>query len=485
MRSGRRRLWTLVTGVILLSAAVSCTDRDAPPEPAPSSPRPLPTVYEGEAPPGLADTPLRYLHDPQEPAQEILDDPRGVRIHAVGDAFLISSNSEERHLLQEAADGRVLWRGESRVERFTQDRTGADVFEVSTREGDRVTRSVVDAAGRTVWTSSDPRESYLNGLVVRAPADWSASEPYGEFVIREPAEGGVEWSYEFTAPEDPARGDAQEDGDKDAEDEEAAAHLGVPVGARDEVVLLDDGAGLLQARDLADDGALLWRVSGDSVEAPDGRTLSTPRPHLVGFYTLPAAEKEEDAPTGAEESAEPDETAEPRWTVLVRWSSPEESSLLSLHDLRDGTTLWTLGEPGSNPLGDSFGATPVPGTVWDGATGTLLVPQADAATTVIAVDLAAGERLWSFDSVAERSVSPRFALAGYVYGDSRADDDGSQVVFEATTKDVVADDLTGYVEAVTDNGHALVVQDRQRFVFAPETPPKPTAAPSLSPTERG
>ncbi|UPT21980.1 hypothetical protein FOF52_14245 [Thermobifida alba] len=480
MRSGRRGTLRLVTGAVLLAAAVSCTDGDAPGEPAPSTPRPTPTVYRGEVPPGLAETPLRYLHGSQEPGQEILGDPRGVRVHAVGDAFLISSNSEERHLLQDAADGSVLWRGESSIERFTQDRSGADVFEVSTREGDRVTRTVVDSAGEPVWSGSDPRESYLNGLVVRAPAGWTAAEPYGEFVVRDPAADGVEWAYEFTAPAETDAEDPADDEESDDEGEEAAAHLGVPVGAHDDVVLLDDGAGLLQARDLSDGAALLWSVSGDSVAAEDGRALSAPRPRLVGFYPLP--EEETGSPA---DDAESEESAGPRRTVLLRWSSPEESSLLSLHDLRDGETLWTLREPGSNPLGRAFATAPVAGTVWDAAAGVLLVPQADAATSVVAVDLASGETLWTFDDAAERSISPRFTLAGYVYGDTRADDGGSQVVLETGTKDLVADDLPGYVEAVTDDGHALVVQDRQRFVFAPETPPTDPATPSPSPTERG
>ena len=191
MRSRQHGLLRLVTSVVLLSAAVSCTGEDSPePEPSPT-PQPTPTVYAGEAPPGLAAQPLRYLHDPAQPGQDILSDPLGVRIHSVGDAFLISSNSEERHLLQHAADGTVLWQGESHIERFTQDRDGADVFEVSTRTGDRVTRTVVNEAGETVWTGSDPRESYLNGLVVRAPAEWSASDPYGTVTLRDPAaEGG-------------------------------------------------------------------------------------------------------------------------------------------------------------------------------------------------------------------------------------------------------------------------------------------------------
>src|SRR5690606_19078985 len=135
MRSGRRGTLRLVTGAVLLAAAVSCTDGGALTEPAPSAPRPTPTAYRGEVPPGLAETPLRYLHGSQEPGQEILGDPLGVRVHAVGDAFLISSNSEERHLLQNAADGSVLWRGGSSIERFTQDRGGVEVFLGSTRRG--------------------------------------------------------------------------------------------------------------------------------------------------------------------------------------------------------------------------------------------------------------------------------------------------------------------------------------------------------------
>ncbi|MDD6793011.1 hypothetical protein [Thermobifida fusca] len=484
MRSRQHGLLRLVTSVVLLSAAVSCTGEDSPePEPSPT-PQPTPTVYAGEAPPGLAAQPLRYLHGPAQPGQDILSDPLGVRIHSVGDAFLISSNSEERHLLQHAADGTVLWQGESHIERFTQDRDGADVFEVSTRTGDRVTRTVVNEAGETVWTGSDPRESYLNGLVVRAPAEWSASDPYGTFTLRDPAADGVEWSYEFTAPDEAEASSAEDRDTADDEDDaaEQAAHLGVPVGARDEVVLLDDGAGLLQARDLTDKGALLWSVSGDTVAADDGRTLSAPRPRLVGFYSLPA---DDTSPSDEADDEDTDAEAQPRRTVLVRWSSPEESSLLSLHDLRDGETLWTLTEPGSNTVGRAFATTPVTGTVWNGTTGVLLVPQADATTSLIAVDLVSGETLWVFEDAVERSIAPRFALAGYVYGDTRAEDGGTQVVFDSRTKDVVADDLSGYVEAVTDDGYALVVQNRQRFVFAPETPPGGTATPSLSPTERG
>src|SRR5690606_27702389 len=104
MRSRQHGLLRLVTSVVLLSAAVSCTGEDSPePEPSPT-PQPTPTVYAGEAPPGLAAQPLRYLHDPAQPGQDILSDPLGVRIHSVGDAFLISSNSEERHLLQRSEE---------------------------------------------------------------------------------------------------------------------------------------------------------------------------------------------------------------------------------------------------------------------------------------------------------------------------------------------------------------------------------------------
>src|SRR5690606_31505478 len=108
--------------------------------------------------------------------------------------------------------------------------------------------------------------------------------------------------------EEPADDGAEEaDGEEAADDEEAAAHLGVPVGARDDVVLLDDGAGLLQARDLSDGAALLWSVSGDSVAAEDGRPLSAPRPRLLGFYPLP--EEEGGSPA---DDAESEESAEPR-----------------------------------------------------------------------------------------------------------------------------------------------------------------------------
>ncbi|TDQ54951.1 hypothetical protein [Actinorugispora endophytica] len=491
MRSGQRGSRALATGAALLLAATACADTPEP-APEPTTPQPPPTVYEGEVPPGLAEEPLRFLHGGESPGQEILADPLGVRIQAVGDAFLISSNSEERHLLQGAGDGRLLWEGASRVERFTRDGSGSDVFEVSTSDGDASVRTVLDQTGERVWTGTDPRESYLNGLVVRAPADWSAGEPYGEFSVGGPGDG-AEWTYEFTEPAEPAEdepeaGSEEEPGDggppEDAEED--AGHMGVPVAARGDVVLLDDGVGMLQARDISDEGALLWSVSGDSPGFED-EALSRPRPRLVGFYELPEGE-------GAEESEEPsgtpspdrdsEERAGPRETALIRWGSPEEPSMLSLHDLGDGELLWSLREPGTNAADGGFDSAPVAGVVWDPATGTLLLPQTGGPTPMVAVDLASGEPLWEFEDRDERSLAPRFALSGYVYGDSRADDGVSQVVLEAETKDLVVDDLPGYVEAVTADGHALVVQNRQRFVFAPETPIGPTATPPPTPSEQ-
>lgn len=481
MRSGRRGSLALVTGVALLFAA-ACTQ--APPPEPPAEPQPPPSSYTGEAPPGLAPEPLRFLHGARKPGQEILNDPRGVRVQAVGDAFLISSNSEERHLLQAAADGRTLWEGSSLVERFALDGTGADVFEVSTGDGDANVRTVLDQTGERVWSGSDPRESYLNGLVVRFPSDWTASEPHGGFVVSDPG-GGAEWAYEFTEPSPESgngNGAGEDSGDSGAskEDREAAAgHMGVPVAARGDVVLLNDGAGLLQARDLTDQGALLWSASGGDAELDDA-ALSRPRPRLVGFYGLPAGPEEEPDGTPSPEDSGP--PAAPRETALVRWVSPEQPSVLTLHDLRDGALLWSLREPGTNPAGGEFGTAPAAGVVWDSATGTLLLPQTGGPAPVIAVDLATGTLRWQFEEQEERSIVPRFALAGYVYGDSRTDDGGSQVVLAAESKDLVADDLPGYVEAVTSGGHALVVQDRQRFVFAPQTPPEPPGAPVPSPT---
>ncbi|GLU49134.1 hypothetical protein [Nocardiopsis ansamitocini] len=490
MRSRARGVLALTAGACLLVTAAACTD-DPEPEAPTGSPPPLPTTYDGAAPPGLSGKALRFLHGPEGSGPDLLDDPLGVRIQAVGDSFLISANSEERHLLQDAADGRTLWEDSQRVERFTTDDSGDDVFEVS-RPGDGTTvTTVLDDAGEQVWSGSDPREGYLNGWVVRRPADWTPNEPYGAFAIARP-DGEAVWEYEFTEPEPPAAPEKEDDEEAadptdSAEAEEAVAHLGVPVTARGEVVLLDDGAGRLQARDLDDDGALLWSVSGESPELAEDTVLSGARPQVAGFYTLdvpPDAEATGPATPSTSARPSPAPSASPappeeRETVLVRWGMPEEPSVLSLHDLDDGALVWSLAEPGANPVSASLGTAPVPGTVLDPTTDTLLLPQSSGTTPMIAVDLATGAVRWQFEDQEERSIVPRFALGGYIYGDSRgAEDDSGQVVLEADDKAAVSDELTGYVEAITRDGHALVVQNRQRFVFAPEPDaPRPSDSP--------
>ncbi|GAA3728480.1 hypothetical protein HDA32_000166 [Spinactinospora alkalitolerans] len=470
----------------LLLGAVACTG-DPPPEPPEESPRPIPTAYSGEAPPGLAGDPVRFLHGPEAGGPDIVDDPMGVRIQGLGDAFLISSNSEERHLLQDAASGEALWEGDRHVGRFTSDGDGTAVFELS--EGSAHT--VVDDTGEEVWSGSDPREVYVNGWVVRRPEGWSADEPHGEFTVSDPG-GGTAWSYAFDRPEpqeEPEEGEESEESEEaDAEADPDPDRMGAPVGARGDVVLLDDGAGLLQARDAGADGELLWSTTGDDLGVAGDGAVSRPQPRPVGFYELPLGEEErdeeqEEAESGDGGTASPSPAEESlRKTVLVRWGLPEDPSTLSLHDLRSGEVLWSLAEPGANP-GDAFAAALVPGTVHDAATHTLLLPQGSGTTPMIAVDLVAGEIRWRFDDDTERAISPSFALDGYVYGDSRGVDGDSQVVLEAGTKDVVSDDPAGYVEARTADGHAMVVQDRQRFVFAPENPPTP--APTSTPSPSG
>ncbi|RCV57279.1 hypothetical protein [Marinitenerispora sediminis] len=490
-------------GFVLLLAVTACTG-GAPAEPAPASPHPVPTVFTGAVPPGLGAEPVRVLHGAGGEGPDILDDPMGVRIQSVGDAFLISSNSEERHLLQRASDGAALWESDQRVEGFPSDRGGADVLAVTARDGDRTTVAVVAADGETVWSGSDPRDVYVDGWVVHRPSGWSADDPYGEFVVRGTG-GGTAWSFVFEEP--PDEEDAPEAADDGAEAD--PGRMGAPVGARGDVLLLDDGAGLLQARDLGADGDLLWSASADDPDISGGRALPQPRPHLVGFYDLsetgpgPAdgtgsggphpTRAPEDAETGGEPeggrpnagASAPGEGAGPaggRATALVRWGVPEAPSRLSLHDLRTGDVLWSLREPGANPVDRAFDTERLPGTVYDRTTGTLLVPQRSGETPMIAVDLAAGEIRWQFDGGAERAISPTFALAGYVYGDSRGAEDGDvQVVLEAATKEVVPGASTGYVEAVTDDGYALVVQDRQRFVFPPAGD-RPDAGRSATPS---
>ncbi|MFC3998347.1 hypothetical protein ACFOVU_20645 [Nocardiopsis sediminis] len=496
-----------VAAVAVLLAGAACTGEPAQPPGATQSPRPLPTSFGGEPPPGVAGAPSRFLHGPGSDGPDILDDPMGVRIQAVGDAFLISSNSEERHVLQDAADGATLWEGGHRVDGFGTDRDGSDVLVLT---GDDGTTTVVGDDGEAVWSGDGGRDSYVGGVVVRRPEGWSADDPYGDFTVRG-TDGAEIWDFAFTPPPgaDPGdsgdpdgRGDGEGNGSEEGDtepplfgdpDAPSAApdpdRLGVPVGAHGDALLLTDGSGLFQARDIGDDtGELLWSVAGDDPALAGDSGVPLPQPQIVGYYDLPgtgdgpeatAAGEPEDAPA----SGEPDGGApEARPTVLLRWSFPEDPSLLSLHDLDDGATLWTLTEPGANPVDREFTPAQVTGTVYDPATGTLLLPQASGAASLIAVDLATGAQRWEFEDADERSIVPAVALSGYVYGDSRSADDteSSQVVLEAETKDVVADDLDSYVEAATGDGHVLVVRDRQRFVFPPPGDPAPGV--SASPT---
>lgn len=449
----RRAPLALVTGVGLVVSVAACTDGQSE-EQADQSPRPLPTSYAAEPPPGVTGAPVRYLHGSGAESPEIFDDSGGVRIESLGDAFLVSSNSEGRHVLQRADDGETLWRGGQRVDGFGHDREGSEVL-VLAEEGDgEATTTVVDDEGETVW-SGDGGETYLDGLVVRRPEGWSAEEPYGDFTVLDTAGDGV-WDFTF---EEPAEDTGNTESDGDGEDDAAEPDwMGVPVGARGDVLFLDDGSGLLQARDIGEDtGELLWSVAGDDEELAGRSAVPRPRPQLVGTYELPTGDGDDAADDGAT-----------RDTVLVRWSISEDSSLLSLHDLESGELLWSLTEPGANPDDHDFSTERIPGTVYDSATRTLLLPQASGETPMIGVDLVEGEIRWEFEGDTERAITPALSLDGYVYGDSRDSDDGSsQVVLEAESKDIVAEDLAPYVEATTDEGHAVVVWDRQRFVFGP------------------
>ncbi len=470
----------LAAGMGLL-AGTACTEEPAEP-PQEGSPQPLPTAYDGEPPPGVSGEPLRFLHGPGSGGPKILDDEMGVRIAPVGDALLISSNSKEQHVLQNASDGTALWEGDQRVEWFGTDRGGSETLILSSQDGDDVTTTVVDDSGETIWSGSDPRDLYVNGVVVRRPQEWSADDPYGDFAIMD-TDGEEIWGFTFEQPPeeteesedtpdtDAPGADPGQDPDPDPE------RMGVPVRARGNVLLLDDGSGLLQARDLSgeDIGELLWSIAGDDPDLAGGASVPRPRPQVVGFYELPDPDEDATADEGSPQNGqeagegEAEEETGTRQTALVRWSLPEDPSLLSLHDLRGGDMIWSVTEPGANPGGTAFDPAPLTGAVYDSATRTLLLPQASGETPMIAVDLVDGELLWEFEDDTERAISPMFAVDGYVYGDSRGTDDSesAQVVLDAESKDVVADDLDSYVEAVTRDGHALVVQDRQRFVFPP------------------
>jgi hypothetical protein len=465
----------LTCGLAVLLVA-GCTGDPEPPEPAPEEePPPVPTVFEGEAPPGIEGGVLRYLHGDDAGVHEILDDPLGVRISPVGGAFLISSGGEDRHLLHDAASGETLWEGEARFRGFDIDAEGEPVLLMT---GDDAP-FVLAADGGTLWEPAEEGDVYLDGAVVRRPAGWSTEEPYGDYAVLD-TDGDELWSYTFEPePEDEpgSDGDTEPDeGDGGTEDEEADAQAperyGVPVAVRGETVLLDSGDSVLRAHSLDPDdaGEPLWSVSAADEELDLPATAPIPVPQVLGVFTTPAPEAEEapEADEADEDDGDGPREAEAQETVLLRWAQPEAPSVLSAHDASDGEQLWTLAEAGTNPVSQRFDEAGAPGALYDTDTGTLLLPQASGGATVVALDLVAGEARWGLEEDAG-SISPAFAHAGLVYGDSRSNEDGDrQLVLDAETMDAVGDDLSAYVEAITDTGHAILVQDRQRFVFGPE-----------------
>ncbi|MDA2805580.1 hypothetical protein [Nocardiopsis suaedae] len=491
------------TAAVLLGSTACTPDEPDPPD---ASPQPLPTAFDGERPPGVMGDPVRHMHGPGADGPDILDDDMGVRIQALGDAFLISSNSEERHLLQRASDGTTLWQGGQRVDGLTRTAEGRPALRLTGEGG----ASVVDDEGETVWEGGG-REVYVPGFSVRRPEEWSPDDPYGAFAVSGPGGGEPLWEYTFEAPdgagdEEDADGAGDGEGDEDtggdggdgvAEGDDSAGssapdpeRMGVPVAADDGVLLLDDGAGLLQARDPEEPDEPLWSVTGDDADLLGDGAVPRPTPRVVGHYPLPAPEEgsagdasPEDASPGdgasdeGGESPSPDEgTADDGPDaavrgVLVRWTRPEEPSLLSMHDLHTGEVVWTLQEPGTNPADPDFAPDPLAGAVSDPETGTLLLPQAGGRTPVAALDTATGDLLWEFEGEDERALSVAFAAGGFAYADARGADDTTQVVLEARSKDEAAEGLDSSVEAVSADGYAVVVHDRQRFVFAPADAP--------------
>ncbi|MFE9243154.1 PQQ-binding-like beta-propeller repeat protein [Nocardiopsis sp. NPDC006938] len=469
MRSSRV-LQALTCGLAALLVA-GCTGDPEPPAPAPSpeeEPPPLPTEFEGEAPPGIEGEVLRHLHGDDADGHDILDDPLGVRISPVEGAFLISSGGEDRHLLQDAATGDTLWEGEARFRGFDTDGRGGAVLLMSYPEGGPF---VLGADGEPLWEPDADGDAYLDGVAVRRPADWSAEEPHGDFTVLD-TDGDELWSYTFE-PEESGEEGAEEADPDDADDPDGSdedpeegtgtddpERLGVPVAAWDDTVLLDSGDSVLRAHSLDPDdpGAPLWSVSAADEELDLPATAPVPVPQILGVYPVPSSE--DDAEEG---DGEGDVTT----TMLLRWAQPEAPSVLSAHDTEDGTPLWSLVEAGTNPVSRHFDEAGTPGLLYDSETGTLLLSQASGEATMVAVDLAGGEVRWGLEEDAG-SISPAFAHGGLVYGDSRSNEDGDlQLVLDAETMDVVEDELSAYVEAVTATGHAILVQDRQRFVFGP------------------
>ncbi|GAA1112129.1 PQQ-binding-like beta-propeller repeat protein [Nocardiopsis metallicus] len=473
----------LTCGLVVLLVA-GCTGDPEPPVPVPEQePPPIPTEFEGEAPPGIEGEVLRHLHGDDADVHDILDDPLGVRISPVGGAFLISSGGEDRHLLHDAATGTALWEGEARFRGFDTDSEGAPVL-LMTDEDD--TPFVLGADGETVWEPAREGDLYLDGTAVRRPAEWTPEEPHGDFSVLD-TDGDELWSYTFEpepepgeegegdTEEEPADGDEGDGTDEDAEVEEETGddpeHFGVPVAVWGETVLLDSGDSVLRAHSLDPEeaGEHLWSVAAAGEELGLNGTAPVPVPQVLGVFTTPlpeddgAEDETEDGGNGADDAADEDASQ----AVLLRWARPEAPSVLSAHAAADGELLWTLPEAGTNPVSRHFDEAGAPGLLYDGDTGTLLLPQASGQATMVAVDLREGEIRWGLEED-DGSISPAFAHAGLVYGDSRSNEDGDhQLVLDAETMDVVGDDLSAYVEAVTDTGHAILVQERQRFVYGP------------------
>ena len=454
----------LTCGLVALLVA-GCTGDPEPPEsPAEQESAPVPTEFEGEPPPGIEGGVLRHLHGEDAGVHEILDDPMGVRISPVGGAFLISSGGEDRHLLHDAATGDLLWEGEARFRGFDVDTEGDPVLALSDTD-DRP--FVLDARGQTLWEPAEDDDRYLDGLVVRRPSEWSAEEPDGDYTVLD-VDGEELWTYTIEPEPDEdteESGETEEPEDEDTE-EEPVDPLGVPVSAWDDTILLEDAESGLHAYsvDPEETGEHLWSLDAENEDlglsnAPLGV------PEVLGLYEVPDPEARE---TADEETDGDDVEEEPTKDVmLLRWAQPEAPSTLSAHDIDDGDVLWTLREPGANPVSALFDEAGAPGGLYDSDTTTLLLPQASGGAPMVAVDLVGGQIRWGLEDEAG-AISPAFAHAGFVYGDTRSNEDGdSQLVLEAETMDVVADDLDAYVEAVTDTGHAILVQGRQRFVYGP------------------